>query len=82
MDGVLAKDTTTAITCFVDTLVLCMIQDGGMASNRSVASASKKCGPRLRTSEGCSSEANRVIHRFNALSVSQKQDILNFLRSL
>jgi CxxC motif-containing protein (DUF1111 family) len=28
------------------------------------------------------SEANRTIDRFNALSASQKQDILNFLRSL
>ena len=28
------------------------------------------------------SEANRVISRFNSLSPSQKQDILNFLRSL
>ena len=28
------------------------------------------------------SEANEVIENFNALSVSQKQDILNFLRSL
>ena len=28
------------------------------------------------------SEANTVILNFNALSVSNKQDILNFLRSL
>ncbi len=32
--------------------------------------------------ETCGSEANLVIAAFNALSVSQKQDILNFLRSL
>jgi CxxC motif-containing protein (DUF1111 family) len=31
---------------------------------------------------GCSSEANTTIAKFNALSASQKQDILNFLRSL
>ena len=30
----------------------------------------------------CGSEANRVIQQFNALSVSGKQDLLNFLRSL
>jgi CxxC motif-containing protein (DUF1111 family) len=30
----------------------------------------------------CGSEANGVIRNFNALSASQKQDILNFLRSL
>jgi CxxC motif-containing protein (DUF1111 family) len=30
----------------------------------------------------CGSEANGVIRNFNALSPSQKQDILNFLRSL
>ena len=32
--------------------------------------------------ETCKSEANAVIAGFNALSVSQRQDILNFLRSL
>ena len=30
----------------------------------------------------CNSEAYRVINNFNALSPSQQQDILNFLRSL
>jgi hypothetical protein len=30
----------------------------------------------------CASEANGVISQFNALSSSQKQDLLNFLRSL
>ena len=30
----------------------------------------------------CGSEANKVVDRFNALSTGQKQDILNFLRSL
>lgn len=33
-------------------------------------------------SQFCGSEANGVIANFNALSSSQKQDILNFLRSL
>jgi hypothetical protein len=28
------------------------------------------------------SEANNVIRRFNGLTVSQQQDLLNFLRSL
>jgi CxxC motif-containing protein (DUF1111 family) len=31
---------------------------------------------------GCTSEASKVIGQFNALSASQKQDLLNFLRSL
>jgi CxxC motif-containing protein (DUF1111 family) len=30
----------------------------------------------------CGSEANQVIQQFNALTATQKQDILNFLRSL
>lgn len=34
------------------------------------------------TSQNCSSEANAVIRRFNGLSRSQMQDMLNFLRSL
>jgi CxxC motif-containing protein (DUF1111 family) len=33
-------------------------------------------------SQSCGSEANDVIEKFNGLSVSQQQDILNFLRSL
>jgi CxxC motif-containing protein (DUF1111 family) len=33
-------------------------------------------------SQNCGSEANGVINNFNALSASQQQDILNFLRSL
>jgi hypothetical protein len=45
------------------------------------------CGGNLRwgshnRTQSCGSEANGVIRRFNALSASQKQDILNFLRSL
>jgi len=34
------------------------------------------------TSRGCASEANGVVRRFNSLSRSQMQDVLNFLRSL
>ena len=32
------------------------------------------------TSRGCASEANGVVRRFNSLSRSQMQDVLNFLR--
>jgi hypothetical protein len=35
-----------------------------------------------RQQGGCGFETNFVIAKFNNLSVSQKQDILNFLRSL
>lgn len=34
------------------------------------------------TTSFCGSEANNVVRNFNALSASQKQDVLNFLRSL
>jgi CxxC motif-containing protein (DUF1111 family) len=34
------------------------------------------------TTSSCRSEANQVINNFNALSKSQQQDVLNFLRSL
>ncbi len=37
---------------------------------------------RYASQQNCGSEANAVIHNFNALSPSQIQDILNFLRSL
>ncbi len=30
----------------------------------------------------CNSEANAVINQFSALTPSQQQDVLNFLRSL
>ena len=39
-------------------------------------------GGGARQSGGCSSEADAVINNFNALTPSQQQDILNFLRSL
>jgi CxxC motif-containing protein (DUF1111 family) len=34
------------------------------------------------STQSCGSEANAVIGKFNALSTAQKQDLLNFLRSL
>jgi len=34
------------------------------------------------SSNECNSEANSVINSYNALSSSQQQDLLNFLRSL
>ena len=37
---------------------------------------------RSRTMGHCSSESNRVINNFNNLSPAQRQDLLNFLRSL
>jgi CxxC motif-containing protein (DUF1111 family) len=48
---------------------------------------SSNCGGLQPTSSsaqqgGCGSEAAAVIAKFNNLSASQKQDILNFLRSL
>ncbi len=51
------------------------------------AHASRDCGnsrfrSRGNADQGCSSEANDVVHRFNSLSRSQMQDVLNFLRSL
>ncbi len=48
------------------------------------AHASGDCDSRSRsaTSQSCGSEANGVVRRFNSLSRSQMQDILNFLRSL
>jgi CxxC motif-containing protein (DUF1111 family) len=54
------------------------------------ATQANNCGPSGNRSafsfpgsdSNCSSEANAVISKFNSLSQSQKQDILNFLRSL
>ncbi len=48
------------------------------------SSTNKDCRPKSHSTapELCNSEANAVIHQFQALSPSQKQDILNFLRSL
>ena len=38
--------------------------------------------PNVLTSFCGGSEANAVVNNFNALNASQKQDVLNFLRSL
>jgi CxxC motif-containing protein (DUF1111 family) len=48
------------------------------------AHASSDCttSNRSGSSQSCGSEANAVVHRFNSLSRSQMQDVLNFLRSL
>jgi len=61
----------------------------GRASDLQVAilahrSTAKNCRPKPRSTaaEACGSEANASIVRFQALSPSEKQDILNFLRSL
>lgn len=48
------------------------------AQPQSRQTQSKSAAP----SNGCGSEANQVIQQFNGLTESQKQDILNFLRSL
>ena len=32
--------------------------------------------------QNCGSEANATVNNFNALTPAQKQDVLNFLRSL
>ncbi|MGB7333212.1 MAG: di-heme oxidoredictase family protein [Terriglobales bacterium] len=48
-------------------------------------SDSENCGGKHETraaQQNCSSEADAVIRNFKALSVSQVQDLLNFLRSL
>jgi CxxC motif-containing protein (DUF1111 family) len=45
------------------------------------ASNGKTFAP-FSASRSCGSEANGVIAKFGALSASQKQDVLNFLRSL
>jgi CxxC motif-containing protein (DUF1111 family) len=42
-------------------------------------SSSSACASQART---CGSEANAVVGNFNSLKTSEKQDILNFLRSL
>ena len=46
------------------------------------AHASDACTSSTRSSQSCGSEANDVVRRFNSLSRSQMQDVLNFLRSL
>jgi len=45
-------------------------------------SSPSHCSSVFSSNQGCGSEANAVVNKFNALSSSAKQDILNFLRSL
>jgi CxxC motif-containing protein (DUF1111 family) len=50
---------------------------------RDHSSGSGACAPSPSASlHTCASEANSVVSRFNALSKSEQQDLLNFLRSL
>lgn len=44
--------------------------------------ANSKTFQPLTITQACGSEANQVINNFNALTPTQKQDLLNFLRSL
>jgi CxxC motif-containing protein (DUF1111 family) len=57
----------------------------GRTSDLLTAIEAHSCGGAQTTfaqQSGCGSEANAVIDKFKDLSASQKQDILNFLRSL
>jgi CxxC motif-containing protein (DUF1111 family) len=56
-----------------------------LAAIEAHSSSSNNCGAPQQNSAppaGCASEANAVISKFNNLTASQKQDLLNFLRSL
>jgi CxxC motif-containing protein (DUF1111 family) len=56
-----------------------------LAAIEAHSSSGNNCGgPQQNSSSqaGCASEANAVIAKFNNLTASQKQDVLNFLRSL
>jgi CxxC motif-containing protein (DUF1111 family) len=69
---------------------LFFLHDGRTSDLLSAIQAHQSSGPSCVVSQGspqpneapCGSEANAVIENFNALGSSQKQDILNFLRSL
>ena len=57
----------------------------GRASDLSQAINAHASPPSCRGAQAarnCRSEADSVVRRFNQLSASQQQDILNFLRSL
>jgi hypothetical protein len=58
------------------------IEDHADCGARSSTRQEHGFGEFSNTSSGCKSEANTVIHNFNALPASTQQDILNFLRSL
>jgi CxxC motif-containing protein (DUF1111 family) len=58
-------------------------KNGGLVA--AIAAHAADCGlsaPVLEDGVACHSEANAVIRRFNALSTSDQQDLVNFLRSL
>jgi CxxC motif-containing protein (DUF1111 family) len=56
----------------------------GRTSDLSDAIDAHGCGDsdQQRQNQGCNSEAAKVVNQFHSLTNSQKQDILNFLRSL
>ena len=53
-----------------------------IADHADCAKSSRQTGQQNAKSGACSSEANQVVSRFNGLTPTQQQDILNFLRSL
>jgi len=62
---------------------LFFLHDGRTSDLREAIRAhSDACADSGGRGESCGSEAQGVIERFNALTTSQKQDILNFLHSL
>ena len=54
----------------------------GSASSSYTTDEQRTSSRRLRPTEAADSEANRSSRRFNRLSIEQRQDIINFLRSL
>jgi CxxC motif-containing protein (DUF1111 family) len=61
--------------------LLAAIQAHSTASSACAASQQQAGRPAAQP-VGCTSEANQVIAQFNALTVWERQDVLNFLRSL
>ncbi len=67
---------------------LFFLHDGRTSDLLQAIEAHADCGNqgddsrRPRTTEHCGSESNKVINNFNNLSPAQRQDMLNFLRSL
>ena len=52
------------------------------SSGNTCTASSPTTSTTFTATSSCGSEANQVISKFNSLSSSQKQDLLNFLRSL
>ncbi len=68
---------------------LYFLHDGRTSDLLQAIEAHADCGTQgfdrsrqLGTTEHCGSESNKVINNFNNLSPAQRQDLLNFLRSL